>query len=104
MSSPRVRSALEGTAGCCVRHIRSQGEPPGPPKAARSQKDQKAPQAFLGRHDLLTDLCCFQSSPLGMRIAIKGLIIRGVQRNGTMPVSLRGVTDKETRHRTSLYK
>lgn len=89
MSSPRVRSALEGTAGT---------------NAAQSQKDQKAPQAFLGRHDLLTDLHSFQSSPLGMRTAIKRLIIRGVQRNGTMPVSLHGLRDKETRHRTSLYK
>ncbi len=92
---PRVcESALERTAGCCVRHIRSQGEPPGPPKATRSQKIKRCPVPFWEDMIYWTTCSLLVLPFLVCIVQLKGIITRVVQRSGTMPMSLHWATDK----------
>lgn len=83
LSCSRVWRALEATAGCCVRHIRSQGEPPGPLKDVRSQKIKRGPEHFW--EDVISWWIFFFFSFVlwGMHSAIKnnnhkGGVYRGV--------------------------
>lgn len=80
---------------------------PRPTEGCKESKGQKVPLAYLGRHDLLTDLPFFSVLSWELHNAIKKDNHKrgdgrgwGVQRNGTMPVSLRWLADKGTEHRT----